>query len=64
MFSTLNVIGGVAFAHVYLGEAIEWYHLIGGGLIILGALLLEILGIHPSEDAAEEHLKQHHRHHL
>ncbi len=64
MISTVNVIGGVAFAHLYLGEAVEWYHLIGGGLIILGALLLEILGIHPSDVAAEEHLKQHHRHHL
>ena len=62
MFSTLNIIGGVLFATLYLGESIEWYHLIGGALVVLGALLLEILGIHPTEKSAEEHLRQHHRH--
>lgn len=59
MFSTVNIVGGVLFAALYLGERIYWYHLIGGALIVLGALLLEILGIHPTEKSAEEHLRQH-----
>lgn len=64
LFSTLNILCGITFAHLYLGEPIFWYHLIGGGLILLGVLLLEILGIHPNEKEMEQHMKQLHRHHL
>ena len=64
LFSTLNLLRGVTFAHVYLGEPIFWYHLIGGGLILLGVLLLEILGIHPNEKEMERHVKQQHGHHI
>ncbi|OGJ61212.1 hypothetical protein A3D88_00825 [Candidatus Peribacteria bacterium RIFCSPHIGHO2_02_FULL_52_16] len=64
LLSTFNIIGGVLFASLYLGESIEWYHMIGGALIILGALLMELLGIHPSVKVQEQHMQQHHRQHL
>ncbi|MBI3331740.1 DMT family transporter [Candidatus Peregrinibacteria bacterium] len=64
LFSTINIVCGIAFAHFYLGEPILWYHLVGGGLILLGVLLLEILGVHQNESELEQHMKQHHRHHL
>ena len=54
----LDVVGGALFAHFYVGEPIFWYHVLGGGLILLGTVLLQVLGIHPSEEHLELHMKQ------
>jgi drug/metabolite transporter (DMT)-like permease len=40
LFTTLDVVGSTLFASVYLGENIEWYHMVGGTLLILGNVLL------------------------
>lgn len=61
---SLNIIGGTTFAALYLGEHFAWYHMIGGAFIVLGTMLLQILGMHPSEKDLEKHIRQHHRHHL
>jgi drug/metabolite transporter (DMT)-like permease len=58
------IILSILFAHVYLGEQIFWYHMVGGALILLGTLLMHIIGVHPSEKDIQIHMKQHHRHHL
>lgn len=64
LVSTLNIVGGVTFAHLYLGESVLWYHFTGGALIVLGTLSLELLGVHPTPEHHERHIQQHHRHHL
>lgn len=58
LVSSLDVIGSTLFAFLYLGESIEWYHFVGGGFVVLGTLLLEFLGTHPSHKHLETHLKQ------
>lgn len=62
LLGNLSVIVGVLFAHWYLGEAILWYHWLGGGFIIFGTILLETIGIHPSEKHLQHHIEQHHHH--
>lgn len=58
LVSTLDIIGATLFAFLYLGEPIHWYHYVGGAFIVLGNVLLELLGTHPTEEKLEEHLKQ------
>jgi drug/metabolite transporter (DMT)-like permease len=36
------------FAWLILGEHIEWYHLVGGGLAIAGVLLVTLLRPKPA----------------
>jgi drug/metabolite transporter (DMT)-like permease len=62
LLGNISVIVGVLFAHWYLGEAILWYHWMGGGFIIFGTVLLETIGIHPSEKHLQHHMEQHHHH--
>lgn len=64
LFAPIGTIAGVLFAHVYLGEPLFWYHYIGGSFTILGALLISLAGLHPSEEHLASNMKQHHRHHL
>lgn len=56
LFMNLSVIVTIAIAHFGLGEATRPYHFIGGALVILGIILLEVTGVHPSEKHMEEHL--------
>ncbi len=58
LFVSLEIIGAALFAHWYLTEPLYWYHALGGGLILLGTIALEMLGTHPSEKHLEEHLAQ------
>ncbi len=62
LLGNLSVIVGVLFAHWYLSEAIFWYHWVGGGFIVFGTILLETIGIHPSEKHLQHHMEQHHHH--
>lgn len=64
LFAPMGTIAGVLFAHIYLGEPLFWYHYIGGSFTILGALLMSLAGLHPSEENLKSHMKLHHRHHL
>jgi drug/metabolite transporter (DMT)-like permease len=54
----ITVVGSIAFSTWMLHETLEPYHLLGGALVIGGALLLEFAGIHPTERHLEEHLHQ------
>lgn len=58
LVSTLDIIGSIAFAFLYLGEPVFWYHYFGGAFIVLGNILLELLGTHPTQKHLEQHLKQ------
>lgn len=58
LIGTLDIIGSTVFAFLYLGEPIEWYHYLGGAFIILGNILLELVGAHPSNKHMEQHLRQ------
>lgn len=58
LVSTLDIIGATLFAFWYLGEPILWYHYAGGAFILLGNVLLEVMGTHPTEQKLEDHLKQ------
>lgn len=58
LVSTLDVIGSTLFAFWYLGEPVAWYHYLGGAFILLGNILLELLGTHPTDKHLEHHLKQ------
>ena len=50
------LIGSVAFGAWFYAEPILPYHLVGGALIIAGALALEIAGIHGSDRHLQQHL--------
>lgn len=58
LVGSLDVIGTTVFAYFYLGEPVMWYQYAGGGFIILGTVLLELLGTHKNEEHLEQHLKQ------
>lgn len=58
LVSSLGLIGSVIFAWIYLGEPIAWFHYLGGAFIILGTILLEVIGFHPSKQHMEMHLRQ------
>ena len=59
--TAIDVILGTVVAWAMLGESIHWFHFLGGGFILLGILLLELLGTHPTEKALEHHVRQRHR---
>lgn len=44
LFGAMEVIGGVLFAYLYIGETVEWYHILGGAFIFGGTLILEFAG--------------------
>lgn len=60
----LGMVLGVLFAHLYLGEPLLPYHLIGGVLILSGIFSMRINGVHATEEHAISIIKQHHRQHL
>jgi drug/metabolite transporter (DMT)-like permease len=62
LMNNVAIITSVLFTWWVLHEPIEWYHLLGGALIVLGALLLEISGLHPTKTHLERHLRQRHGH--
>lgn len=64
MFSNFAIIASALFAHFYLGEPITIFHMIGGGMILAGGLLLEFVGTHPSEQHLENHLRQRQGHRI
>jgi drug/metabolite transporter (DMT)-like permease len=53
----LPVIGSILFSAWFLGESVELYHFVGGAFIIAGALMLEMAGMHPSEQHLDKHLR-------
>ena len=58
LVGSLSIIFSTLFAYYYLGEPIEWFHYVGGAFIILGTILLEVIGAHPSDEHMELHMKQ------
>ncbi len=58
LMCNFTAIFSVLFSHWFLGEAIEGFHYLGGALIILGGLMLEFLGTHPTTAHLEAHLRQ------
>ena len=58
LFSNLTMIVAIGLASAILGEAILFYHILGGALIIFGTLLLELRGMHENDDQLESHLTE------
>lgn len=58
LLCNLTSIVSVVFAHFYVGEAIQAYHLAGGGLILAGTIFLELTGMHPTAKHLEGHVQQ------
>lgn len=54
LVGSLDVILSTTVAYAILGEPVGWYHFLGGGFVILGTLLLELLHEPPSKHAAEQ----------
>lgn len=44
LVGTLSIVGGAVFAYLYIGEAIAWYHVLGGALILAGTVIVELGG--------------------
>lgn len=62
LFNNLTMVSSIAFAWWMLREPIASYHLTGGLLIILGAILLEVSGVHRTTRHLENHLRQRNGH--
>ena len=61
--ATLSIVSGMIFTTLYLGTPIYWYQIAGGLLVILGAVLMQLVGIHKKERHLLTMMKSHHRHH-
>lgn len=64
MVLPLITVGSLAFAHVTLGETLLWYHILGGTLIILGSLVVQLSAKHFRGKHLSWHLRHSNRHHL
>jgi drug/metabolite transporter (DMT)-like permease len=54
----LTVVVSIVFAWALLGEPVAWYHIVGGGLIVLGTLILETWHGSKPQKHLETHLRQ------
>lgn len=59
LVGSVDVILSSVVAYAVLGEPVGWYHFLGGGFVILGTLLLELLHEPRSEHAAEQRQQRH-----
>jgi drug/metabolite transporter (DMT)-like permease len=64
LLQPLEILGAVLFAHVYLGESLHWYHLVGTGLIVLGVLTMQMISGKSHDTTRALRAKQHIRHHV
>lgn len=55
LFLSLEIVSGALFAHWYLGEPFGIHQMIGGGLIVLGTIALELMQIRSR--SGEQHLE-------
>ena len=61
--ATLSIVTGMVFTTLYLGTPIHWYQIVGGILVVLGAVVMQLVGTHKKERHLLAHMKTHHRHH-
>jgi len=59
--STLSIAGAMAFAWMYLGESVTWYHMVGAAFIMAGASVVQWTSIQQLEERFVHFLKSHHR---
>ncbi|MAE68276.1 MAG: DMT family transporter [Candidatus Peribacteraceae bacterium] len=64
LFLPLISVGSLAFAHVYLGEGVYWYHMVGGLFIILGSIIIQLSSKHLKGEHLDRHLRHGNRHHV
>lgn len=60
----LITVGSLGFSAVYLGESIQWFHVLGAMFIIGGTLIMHFSGGFMSGKRLEHHLRHHQRHHI
>lgn len=60
----LGIITSIAFARLYLGTSITWYHLVGAALILAGSMFMEFRGFHRKDRNGAAHLKHKLRAHV
>jgi len=61
LLSTVSVAGAVLFAHLYLGEAVLWYHVAGVALILAGTAVVQWSSLSKLEKRFVHYVKAHHR---
>ncbi|MFH0770566.1 MAG: DMT family transporter [Candidatus Peregrinibacteria bacterium] len=57
LLGTLTIAGSTLFAHLYLGETVYWYQVVGGTLIVAGACAVYARGIFRNLAHEVHHLK-------
>lgn len=60
----LSTVGSLIFAHMYLGEPIYWFHILGAIGILGGTIIMRFSHPHFSEEKLEAHLKDSTRQHV
>lgn len=58
MCMNTTMIVAVGIAHFGLNEPLRFYHFMGGALIVLGIVILEFVGIHPTQEHMESQLTE------
>lgn len=64
LLSPLGIITSVLFAAWYLDVEITGFHVVGGGLILAGSMVLNAQGLFPRHAHAVEHMKHQQRQHV
>lgn len=59
LFSAVSVISGALFAHVYNGDTLAWYHVLGGLFLLGGTVVFEMMHTEP-KTTLHRHIKPHH----
>ncbi|MBT5237028.1 DMT family transporter [Candidatus Peregrinibacteria bacterium] len=60
----LITIGSLTFAHIRLGETIQWFHVAGALFLIAGSVVMQLSSKHLKGKHLERHMHIGHRHHL
>lgn len=57
LFLPFSTIGSILFAHLYLGDAIEWFHIVGAISICSGSVILRLPTPHMNVEQVKTNLK-------
>ncbi len=64
LFLPLITIGSLLFAHLRLGESLQWYHGAGAFFLIIGSIVMQLSGKHLGKKHLARDLRHSNRHHV